>query len=110
MVGMRVANRLARGASAIMAAPDLVNLSSLLDDAKCFALVRQHRWPERVRCPGCGRDGVIRDGCDDTQPHRHSLAHGLAVALGQIIGPVPSLRHGAAARRSAPSEPPLTFR
>ena len=32
-----------------MAAPDLVNLSALLDDAKCFALVRQHRWPEGVR-------------------------------------------------------------
>ena len=38
-----------------MAAPDLVNLSSLIDDAKCFALVRQQRWPEGVRCPGCGR-------------------------------------------------------
>jgi hypothetical protein len=36
-----------------MAAPDLVNLASLIDDAKCFALVRQHRWPEGVRCPGC---------------------------------------------------------
>ena len=53
-----------------MPASDLVNLSGLLDDAKCFALVRQHRWPEGVCCPGCGRDGVIRDGCDDTQPHR----------------------------------------
>ena len=27
----------------IMAAPDLVNLSALIDDAKCFALVRQQR-------------------------------------------------------------------
>jgi transposase-like protein len=53
-----------------MAASNLVNLSGLLDDAKCFAFVRQHRWPEGVRCPGCGRDTVIRDGCDDTQPHR----------------------------------------
>src|SRR5829696_1001125 len=53
-----------------MAAIDLVNLSALLDDAKCFALVRQHRWPESVRCPGCGSDAVIRNGCDDTQPHR----------------------------------------
>ena len=53
-----------------MPASDLVNLSGLLDDAKCFALVRQHRWPEGVRCPGCGRDRVIRDGCDDTQPYR----------------------------------------
>src|ERR671912_465508 len=70
MAEARVANRLARGASAIMAAPDLVNLSGLLDDAKCFALVRQLRWPEGVRCPGCGRDTVIRDGCDDTQRYR----------------------------------------
>ena len=53
-----------------MAAIDLVNFSALLDDAKCFALVRQHRWPEGVRCPGCGSDAVIRDGCDDTQPCR----------------------------------------
>ena len=53
-----------------MPSSDLINLSELLDDAKCFALVRQHRWPEGVRCPGCGSDAVIRDGCDDTQPHR----------------------------------------
>ena len=53
-----------------MAAIDLVNLSALLDDAKCFALVRQHRWRAGVRCPGCGSDAVIRNGCDDTQPHR----------------------------------------
>src|SRR5437763_5274139 len=70
MAGARAANRLARGASAIMAAADLVNLSGLLDDAKCFAFVRQHRWPECVRCPCCDSGAVIRDGCDDTQPHR----------------------------------------
>jgi transposase-like protein len=53
-----------------MAAPNLVNLSGLMDDAKCFAFVRQHRWPEGVRCPGCSSGAVIRNGCDDTQPHR----------------------------------------
>src|SRR3978361_2124697 len=52
------------------AAPGLVNLSGLMDDAKCFALVRQHRWPEGVRCPECDTATVIRDGCDDSQPHR----------------------------------------
>jgi transposase-like protein len=52
------------------AAPGLVNLSGLMDDAKCFAFVRQHRWPEGVRCPGCDTAAVIRDGCDDSQPHR----------------------------------------
>ena len=36
-----------------MAAPDSVNLSGLMDDAKCFAFVRQHRWPEGVHCSGC---------------------------------------------------------
>jgi len=53
-----------------MTAPDLVNLSGLMDDAKCFAFVRQRRWPEGVRCPGCNSEAVIRDGCDDTQPCR----------------------------------------
>ena len=53
-----------------MPTPTLVNLSSLIDDAKCFELVRQHRWPEGVRCPSCGSVAVARDGRDDTQPHR----------------------------------------
>ena len=53
-----------------MAASDLVNLSGLIDDAKCFAFVRQHRWPDGVRCPVCDSDAVIRDGCDDTQLFR----------------------------------------
>ncbi len=53
-----------------MAVSDVVNLCGLLDDAKCFALVRQHRWPTGVRCPGCDSDAIIRDGHDDTQPDR----------------------------------------
>ena len=53
-----------------MPAPDLVNLSALIDDAKCFALVRQHRWPEGVRCPACDGTRVVRDGCDDKQADR----------------------------------------
>jgi transposase-like protein len=53
-----------------MAVSDLVNLSALLDDAKCFALVRQHRWPDGVRCPGCDSASVIRNGHDDVQPQR----------------------------------------
>ncbi len=53
-----------------MAASDLINLSGLIDDTKCFALVRQHRWPGGARCPVCGSGAVIRDGHDDTQPYR----------------------------------------
>ena len=53
-----------------MTATPLVNLAALIDDAKCFALVRQHRWPDGVRCPSCGSAAVARHGRDDTQPHR----------------------------------------
>src|SRR3954469_13690645 len=31
----------------------LVNLSSLIEDAKCYELIRQHRWPDGGRCPTC---------------------------------------------------------
>ena len=53
-----------------MVGAELVNLGSLLDDAQCFALVRQHRWPEEVRCPGCDSTEVVRAGHDASQPHR----------------------------------------
>ena len=50
--------------------PALVNLPSLIDDARCFELVRQHRWPEGVRCPRCEGASVARHGRDEVQPHR----------------------------------------
>jgi len=53
-----------------MATLGLVNLSSLIDDARCFAMVRQHRWPDGVCCPACRATTVVRYGCDETQPHR----------------------------------------
>jgi transposase-like protein len=53
-----------------MTVPDLVNISALIDDAKCFALVRQHRWSKGVDCPACGSGTVVRDGCDEIQAHR----------------------------------------
>ena len=53
-----------------MPSTSLVNLSPLIDDAKCYALVRQQRWPDGVRCPACGGATVIRHGRDDTQEQR----------------------------------------
>jgi transposase-like protein len=53
-----------------MPSTSLVNLSSLIDDAKCYALVRQQRWPDGVRCPAYGAAAVIRHGRDDTQGQR----------------------------------------
>jgi transposase-like protein len=42
----------------------------LIDDAKCYELIRHHRWPEGVRCTSCSSAAVIRHGHDDTQRHR----------------------------------------
>src|ERR687885_2080043 len=53
-----------------MSPTSLVSLSSLIDDAKCYALVRQQRWPDGVRCPACGGATLIRHGRDDTQGQR----------------------------------------
>src|SRR4051812_31710869 len=53
-----------------MSSTGLVNLSSLIDGAKCDALVRQQRWPDGVRCPACGGATAIRHGRDDTQAQR----------------------------------------
>jgi transposase-like protein len=50
--------------------PALVNLPSLIDDVRCFELVRQHRWPEGVRCPHCDSAKIACDGRDEVQPHR----------------------------------------
>ena len=45
-----------------MTASALPSLASLLDDAKCFELIRQHRWPDGTRCPRCAGGAVVRDG------------------------------------------------
>src|SRR3954452_16542362 len=44
----------------------MVNLQALIDNSKCFEAVRSMRWPDGVRCPGCGSAEVTRDGRDDT--------------------------------------------
>src|SRR3954452_2209591 len=77
-----------------MSSTSLVSLSSLIDDAKCYALVRQHRWPDGVRCPACGGATVIRHGRDDTQErrqrHRTSDCRG---RVDHLTGPVPPGPH-----------------
>src|ERR687894_1318010 len=77
-----------------MGAPDLVTLTALIDDARCFALVRQHRWPEGVRCPGCDGAAVIRDGYDDTQPQRQRYrCKGCAGRFDDLTGTVLAGHH-----------------
>lgn len=48
----------------------LVNIQTLIDDAKCFEALRQLRWPLGVTGPGCQSNQVIKRGFDETQPLR----------------------------------------
>jgi len=48
----------------------MINLQSLIDEAKCYETVRQRRWPEGVRCPHCTSAQVTKQGRDTTQPAR----------------------------------------
>ena len=74
--------------------PPLVNLPSLIDDARCYELVRQHRWPEGVHCPHCGSAGVARDGRDDAQPHRQRYrCAGCGARFDDLTGTVLAGRH-----------------
>ncbi len=67
-----------------MGVSGLVNLSALLDDAKYFELVRRYRWLRDVCCSGCDRATVIRNGRDETQPHRGYLV-GQGDAVSQLF-------------------------
>jgi len=47
-----------------------------------------------VRCPGCGSDAVIRDGCDDTQSYRQRYrCKACASRFDDLTGTVLAGRH-----------------
>lgn len=48
----------------------MIHIQSLIDDAKCFATVRDLRWPDGVQCPHCASPEITKQGRDDTQPAR----------------------------------------
>ena len=47
-----------------------VNILGIIDDAKCYEVVRGLRWPDGVRCPRCDSCQVVKQGRDDTEPQR----------------------------------------
>ena len=74
--------------------PALVDLPSLIDDARCYELIRRHRWPDGVRCPRCGSASITRHGRDDTQPHRRRYrCAGCGARFDDLTGTVPAGHH-----------------
>ena len=44
---------------------DLIKLTTLLDEAKCYEVIRQLRWPDGVVCLHCRGTAVVRNGHDN---------------------------------------------
>jgi transposase-like protein len=53
-----------------MRAPMMLNVQTLIDDAKCFEIVRHMRWPDGITCPHCTSLQATRQGFDETRPMR----------------------------------------
>lgn len=47
-----------------------IDLTTLLDDAKCYSIIRQTRWFHGIGCTQCESQDVIKRGKDDTQVER----------------------------------------
>jgi transposase-like protein len=47
-----------------------LNIQGLIDNAKCYQMVRQLRWSEGVECPHCHSEQITKNGHDETQPDR----------------------------------------
>ena len=43
-----------------------INIQNLIDDARCYEIVRDLRWPGKILCPHCSSNDVIKRGKDDT--------------------------------------------
>ena len=48
----------------------MITLTTLIDNRKCYELIRQYRWPDGVCCPHCGSDHIVKHGNDETQVER----------------------------------------
>ena len=67
----------------------MINLPSLIDDARCFETIRAMRWPAGLKCPECASDEVIKDGRDDTQPERQRYrCHGCGKRFDDLSGTI----------------------
>ncbi len=48
----------------------MVTLEQLIDDAKCYEVVRKLRWPQGVHCPHCDSTNIKKRGHHDRYSYR----------------------------------------
>lgn len=54
----------------------MIPLTTLLDDTKCYAVLRGLHWPDGVKCPHCQSSQVTKQGHDTRQPARRKYRCG----------------------------------
>lgn len=52
----------------------MITIQALLDDAKCFEVVRKLRWAEGICCPHCDAKEIVKRGMHTTQAERQRYA------------------------------------
>ena len=62
----------------------MLNLAKLIDDAKCYEIVRQMRWSQGVSCPRCECHEVIKRGKNETQPEVKDISVRVAAFISMI--------------------------
>lgn len=48
----------------------ILSIDRLIDDAKCYEVVREIRWSGGVKCPHCGSLNINKRGFRERQPNR----------------------------------------
>ena len=47
-----------------------INLLKLMDEAKCYEMLREIRWGEGVSCVHCNEMNVVKNGHDENHPDK----------------------------------------
>ncbi len=48
----------------------IISIKQLVSEEQCYKTVRQLRWPEKIHCPHCDSENVIKRGHHSTQTAR----------------------------------------
>jgi len=48
----------------------MITISSLMDEKRCYEEVRKLRWPDKIECPDCGSEHIVKRGYNDNHPNR----------------------------------------
>ena len=72
----------------------MIPLTTLLDDVKCYEVLRRLHWPGGVRCPHCQSLQVSKQGRDSTQPARRKYrCGGCGRHFDDLTGTIFAVRH-----------------